>query len=133
MEVILKEDYPSLGYVGDRIAVKPGFARNFLLPRGIATEAFSNNARLLKHRLDGINAKRNRLKAEATEVAKRYEGLTLEFKLKMAGQERTFGSITARDIELALKEKDLVVDRRQIKFGEAVKRVGTYQVQIKLH
>ena len=64
MDVILREDFPSLGYIGDRVKVKPGYARNFLIPRGVAIEASSRNAKLLNHKLSGIMAKRIKLKAD---------------------------------------------------------------------
>lgn len=133
MEVILTTDYPALGYVGDKVAVRPGFARNYLLPRGIAVEALSRNAKLLKHRMTAIQAKRLKLKMHAEEVAKRFEGILLEFTLKMSDQGRSFGSVTVKDIEEALKAKGLEVDRKQIRLQDAVKRAGTYEATVKLH
>jgi large subunit ribosomal protein L9 len=133
MEVILTENFPSLGYVGDKVSVKPGYARNFLLPRGVAIEAFSHNAKMLNHRLAGVNAKRARLKNQAGEVAKQFDGLTLEYTLKIGGEGRSFGSITTRDIEASLKEKGLEVDRKQIRLSDVIKRAGEYTASIKLH
>lgn len=133
MEVILNQDFPALGYVGDRVSVKPGYARNFLLPRGIAVEALSRNAKLLKHRMAGITAKRLKLKAEAETVAGRFAGIVLEFTLKMSGQGRSFGSITLKDIQDSLKDKGLVVDRKQIRLLDSLKRAGSYEAFVKLH
>ena len=105
MNVILQSDFPSLGYVGDLVAVKPGYARNYLIPRGVAVEASSANARLLKHRMDGINAKKMKLKVEAEALAARMSVVTLEFMIKMGGGGRSFGAITVKDIDAARKAK----------------------------
>jgi len=133
MNVILQQDYPSLGYVGDLIGVKPGYARNFLIPRGIAVEASSHNARLLKHRMDGINAKKMKLKVEAEALSGKLGAVSLDFTLKMGSGGRSFGAITAKDIEAALKTQGFALDRKQIRLIEPIKRPGEYKVGIKLH
>lgn len=133
MEVILQQDFPSLGYVGDRVAVRNGYARNYLIPRGIAVEAFSHNARLLNHRMAGIIAKRKRLKAEAEALASSLAKVELEFTLKQGAQGRSFGSITSKDIEVALKEKGFTIDRKQVKVTEQLRKAGTFTVEVKLH
>jgi len=133
MEVILREDYISLGYVGDTVRVRRGFARNFLIPRGIAIEASSDNERQLKHKLSGIIAKRIKKKAEAEEYAKVLGQVTVEFTLKMGAQGKSFGSITGRDVEASLKSLGYQVDRRQIRVNEAIRSPGVYAVEIKLH
>lgn len=133
MEVILQEDYPVLGYVGDKVKVKGGYARNFLIPRGIALEANTPNAKLLKHRAAQILAKKAKLKAAAQETAKQYEGLILEFVLKIGEKGKSFGAVTLKDIEVALAAKNFVVDRKQIRIAETIKAGGDYRVDIKLH
>lgn len=133
MEVILKEDYLSLGYVGDRIKVRGGFARNFLLPRGIAIEASARNTRVLNHQLAAILAKRMKRKAEAEEFGKVVSGIIVEFTLKVGEQGRSFGSVTARDIETALKSLGYTVDRKQIRIGDAIRAAGMHKVDVKLH
>jgi large subunit ribosomal protein L9 len=133
MNVILQQDYPSLGYVGDRIAVRPGYARNFLIPRGIAVEASSHNARLLKHRMDGINAKKMKLKVEADALGAKLGVVTLDFTLKMGSGGRSFGAITAKDVEAALTSQGFTLDRKQVKLLEPIKKPGEYKVAIKLH
>jgi large subunit ribosomal protein L9 len=133
MEVILQENFHALGYVGDLVKVKPGYARNFLIPRGIAVEASSRNERVLKHRLSSINAKKVKLRGEATEFAKRLEGVVLEFTLKVGSGGRSFGSVSSRDIEAQLKEKGFELDKRQIRLIEPIRRAGESSVQIKLH
>ncbi|MBX7144750.1 MAG: 50S ribosomal protein L9 [Oligoflexia bacterium] len=133
MEVILQENYPSLGYVGDRVSVKGGFARNFLIPRGIAVEASMRNERLLKHRLQHIIAKRIRMRSEAEAFAKQLGETRLEFTLKMSDGGKSFGAITSRDVEAGLKAKGIEVDRRQIRLTETLRKAGDYQVAVKLH
>lgn len=133
VEVILREDFPSLGYVGDKVSVRAGYARNFLLPRGIAVEAFSHNERMMRHQMSGIMSKRAKLKAEAVTLQGRLEGVELSFAVKIGSQGKLFGSITAKDIEAQLKEKGFAIDRKQIKLVEQMKKAGTYKVQVKLH
>jgi large subunit ribosomal protein L9 len=133
MEVILKEDFPSLGYIGDKVNVKPGYARNFLVPRGIALESSSRNAKLLKHNLQGINAKKIRRKAEADEYARKLQEVNLEFTLKIGGHGKSYGSISTRHIEQAFKESGHDIDKRQITLSEPIRSAGKFSVHVKLH
>lgn len=133
MQLILRENYPSLGYVGDVVTVKKGFARNFLIPRGIASEASSRSARMFKHILSGIEAKKNRLKAEAEEYAKELESLTLEYTLKVGSEGKSFGSITLKDVHKTLVEKEHALERKQLRLGEVIKSPGEYTVTVQLH
>lgn len=133
MEVILQQDYPSLGYIGDRVKVKRGYARNFLIPRGVALESSLRNEKVLKHHLGSISARKVRMRGEAQDAATKFESLRLEFFLRMGGAGKTFGSVTARDIEGALKKEGLVVDKRQIILAEPIKKAGEHKVSVKLH
>ena len=133
MEVILRVDYPLLGFMGDKVKVKDGFARNFLFPKGIAVESSSSGGRFLKHIMDGLNAKKAKKKLEAQDLAKRIEEIKLDFVLKLGEQGKSFGSVTAHDIELGMKAKGFEIERRQIRLHEAIKSGGTFPVQIKLH
>lgn len=133
MEVILQQDYPSLGYVGDTVRVRPGYARNFLLPRGIALEAFTTNANLLKHRMAAVNAKKAKLRGQAEEFATKIQTVKLEFTLRVGSGGRTFGSISSKEIEVALKKEGVELDRRQIKLLEPLRKLGEHKVSVKLH
>jgi large subunit ribosomal protein L9 len=133
MEVILREDFISLGYIGDKVKVRRGFARNFLIPRGIAVEASSANERALQHKLGAIVAKRLKKKAEAQAFGQVLQQVTVELTLKVGGQGKSFGSITAKDIEDALKGLGYAVDRRQIRLAEVIKGAGLYKVDVRLH
>ncbi|MCB0311487.1 MAG: 50S ribosomal protein L9 [Bdellovibrionales bacterium] len=133
MEIILTQDYPSLGYVGDRVAVARGYARNYLIPRGMAVEVGSLSAKKLQHRLAGINAHKARLKKEAEAKAAELRQAKLEFVLKIGEHGKSFGSVTARDLELKLIEQGFSLDRKQIRLHDSIKSGGTFEVEIKLH
>lgn len=133
MEVILREDYISLGYTGDKVKVRRGFARNFLIPRGIAVESTSTNEKQLRHKLSAIVSKRIKKKAEAEAFAKVLGQVIVEFTVKVGAQGKSFGSITSRDIESSLKSLGYEVDRRQIRINETIKGPGVYTVEVKLH
>lgn len=133
VQVILQEDFPLLGYVGDMVTVKPGYARNFLVPRGIAVPAASANGRLLKHRIEGIQAKRAKLKAQAQEFGTRLQGANLEFTLKVGEHGKIFGAVTAKDIEAQFKTKGFDINKKQIRLAEPLKAQGAFRVEIKVH
>lgn len=133
MEVILKENYPSLGYVGDRVSVRGGYARNFLIPRGIAVEGSKRNTRVLTHLLTAINAKRVKLRGQAQEFAAKIEAVSMEFTLKLGKGGKSFGSITARDVLVELEKKGVALDRRQVRLVDIVKGAGDYVAEVKLH
>ncbi len=133
MEVILREDFLTLGYVGDTVKVRRGFARNYLIPRGIAVEASSGNERQLKHKLSAIIAKRIKKKTEAEEFGRVLSQVSVELTLKVGAQGKSFGAITGKDIEAGLKDLGYDVDRRQIKLADPLRSAGSYDVEIKLH
>lgn len=133
MEVILREDFLSLGYVGDTVRVKRGFARNYLIPRGIAVESSTTNEKVLKHKLAAIVSKRIKKKAEAEQFAKILEQVIVEFTLKVGAKGKSFGSVTAKDVEASLKVLGYEVDRRQIRVIEAIRGPGAHKVEVKLH
>ena len=134
MQVILRENYPSLGFIGDTVAVKRGFARNFLIPRGVAIEAGNKrNKKEVEHFVNAINAKKRKMKGEAELVAQKIGDLKLKFTLKMGRKGKAFGSISSSDIEKGINEKGIELDRRQIKLLEPIKLPGEYVIDAKLH
>ncbi|MCB0337148.1 MAG: 50S ribosomal protein L9, partial [Bdellovibrionales bacterium] len=133
MEVILAQDFGALGFVGDRVVVKNGYARNFLFPRGIAVEASSRNAKLLKHQVAQIFAKKAKLKGEAQTRAQAFSAVPMTFTLKVTDRGRTFGSITTRDIEKRFSENGFPVHRRQIVLQDSIRSLGEFPIQVKLH
>jgi large subunit ribosomal protein L9 len=122
-----------LGYIGDSVTVRRGFARNFLIPRGIAVEVSSKNARALAHRMEHINALKARKKKEAETYGKDIAGLVVEFHLKLGSGGKVFGSVTTKDIEAALRARGFPIDKKQIKLSEPIKLPGDHRVQVKLH
>lgn len=135
MDIILKQDINNLGYKDDIVAVKPGYARNFLIPQGMAILATERNRKILAEELRQRAHKEEKIKNEAVEKAKALEGLKLRIPAKAAATGKIFGSVNNIMIANAIKETcNLDVDRKQIVINEdAVKEVGEYKAKVKLH
>ena len=133
VKVVLLENYPQLGYVGDIVKVKPGYARNWLVPKGLAAPVRDREARVVAHLMNGVRAKKTRLRAEAQGLADTIAAVTLEFTLQLGSQGKVFGAVTSRDIEAALKGRNIKLDRRQIRLAEPLRTFGEHSVEIKLH
>jgi large subunit ribosomal protein L9 len=132
VEVILRDDVPNLGKIGDVVRVKPGYARNFLLPRRLAVEANSKNLRVLEHQKRIIAAKADRDRKAAETHAKQIDGLELRVQARAGEEGRLFGSVTNLDIERLLAARGVEVDRRRIQLEEPIKQVGTYAVVVQV-
>ena len=132
MEVVLKEDIENLGHMGDVVKVKDGYARNYLLPRGLVVLANKKNLKALEHEQRMIAQRRERLTKEAQGISAKLAGVSLEFTAKVGEEGRLFGSVTSMDIEKALKEKGHDVERRRIVLHEPIKQVGEYEIPIRL-
>jgi large subunit ribosomal protein L9 len=133
MKLILREDVENLGKGGDLVDVKPGFGRNYLLPRGLAVVANTKNVRELEHQKTVASAKAAKLKASAEAVAKRLAETPVVLRRKAGEQDKLFGSVTAIDIAEALAARGLQLDRRAIDLAEPIKTVGDFEVPVKLH
>ena len=133
MKLILREDVENLGRGGDVVDVKPGYGRNFLLPRGLAVVANPKNLREIEHQKAVASAKAAKLKASAEAVAKRLSETPVTLKRKVGEQDKLFGSVTALDIAEALSARGLQLDRRSIDLPEPIKTVGDFEVPVKLH
>ena len=133
MKLILREDVENLGKGGDLVDVKPGYGRNFLLPRGLAVTANPKNVRELEHQKKMAEAKAAKLKASAQAVAKRLADTPVALKRKVGEQDKLYGSVTALDIVEALAARGLQLDRRTIDLAEPIKTVGDFEVPVKLH
>lgn len=133
MQVILKADVKNLGQVGAVINVKDGYARNFLIPKGLAIEANPKNIKSLEHEKRKIEdiVRKNKLSAE--NLLSRLNDLTLTIKAKAGEEEKLFGSITSMDIVEALKNHGFVIDKRKVLLEEPIKRLGDYSTNIKIH
>ena len=135
VKVILREDVPKLGSAGEIVSVKPGYARNYLLPRGMAYEATEANVRQLEEEKRRAEQRARREYLEARRRAAALEGISLTFRARAGEESKLFGSITAADIAERLNEQglDFEVDRRAIVLEEPIKSLGVYSVPIHLH
>lgn len=129
-EVILREDLPHLGDIGDVVRVRTGYARNYLLPRGLAVEANRKNLRQLEHAKRLVNDKIERDKKKAQTAASKLHGLPLIMTAKAGEGGRLFGSITNIDIERRLAEIGHQIDRRKIFLETPLKELGTHAVEV---
>src|SRR4029077_17420981 len=132
VEVILRDDVPHLGKIGDVVRVKPGYARNFLFPRGLAIEASGRNLRVLEHQKRVIGAKAERERKSADAVAKSLEGMKLSVTARAGEEGRLFGSVTNLDVERLLADKGFQIDRRRIALGEPIKQLGTFPIVVQV-
>ena len=133
VEVILTEDISTLGSAGEVVRVRPGYARNYLLPQGKAMLATKGRVRELEHKRRVIEEKIRKEVGGHELVAKRLEQTELEFQV-LAGEEgKLFGSITNADIAGRLGEQGIKLDRRKIELVEPIKQLGEYKVTLKLH
>ncbi len=133
MKVILREDVDNLGKGGEVVDVKPGYGRNFLLPRGLAVPANPKNVRELEHQRQIATAKAAKMKASAEAVAKRLAETPISLKRKVGEQDKLYGSVTAMDVAEALVARGLQIDRRSIDLAEPIKTTGDFEVAVKLH
>jgi large subunit ribosomal protein L9 len=133
MEVILREEVEKLGARGAVVKVKPGFARNYLMPRRLAVPATEANKKIVEQERQSWLRKEAKVQADAEALAKLMTGLTLEFTRKAGEEDHLFGSVTAMDIENALSEKKYSIERKKIQLDEAIKTLGDHKVTIKLH
>lgn len=133
MEVILREDIDKLGSRGQVVSVAAGYARNFLLPRKLAVPATEANRKIVEQERQAHLRKEAKLKAEAEDLGKLVEGVTVTFAQKAGEADQLFGSVTAKDIAEALERQNFHLDRRKIELDEPIKQLGEYKVPIRLH
>ena len=133
MKLILREDVENLGKGGELVEVRPGYGRNFLIPRGLAVVANARNVRELEHQRKVAEAKAAKLKQSAEAVAKRLAETPVTLVRKVGEQDKLYGSVTALDIAEALAARGLQIDRRSIDLAEPIKTVGDHEVPVKLH
>jgi large subunit ribosomal protein L9 len=132
MEVILREDVQNLGTVGDIVKVKPGFARNYLLPRGLAVVADRRNVHVLAHQKRIVADKRERDRRHAETAAQKLSSLRVTIKARAGEEGKLFGSVTNIDIEKALAEQGVTVERRRIRLDEPIKSIGEHLIPVHL-
>jgi large subunit ribosomal protein L9 len=133
MEVILHQDVDRLGKAGQVIKVKDGFARNFLIPNGLAVPMTSSNLKRLEEERQKKTRQEDKVKKEAESIKEKIAGLSLTMPVLVQEEEKLYGSITAQDIITALKEEGFAIDKSAVLLEEPIKGLGIYEVGIKLH
>ena len=132
MQVILTQDVDNLGKAGELVSVRPGYGRNYLVPRGLAVSATVRNKNRLDHEKALIEKRVAKERATATEIAGRINGMTLQFERQVGEDEKLFGSVTSRDIAEQLKRANVEIDHRWVALDQPVKALGKYEVPVKL-
>lgn len=132
MKVILIQDVPSLGKAGAVVDVREGYARNYLLPRGLAREATEGQLRALEQERAARERKLARERQRAVEVAHALQSRPVRIRAKAGAGGKLFGSVTAQQVAEALRQMGFEVDRRQVELAEPIKAVGTYRVTVRL-
>ncbi|HYY25338.1 MAG TPA: 50S ribosomal protein L9 [Candidatus Udaeobacter sp.] len=132
MEVILKEDIANLGKIGEIVRVRDGYARNYLLPRGLVLVANKKNVATFEHQKKLVADQKQKIIKEAQAVGDQLAGVSLTVAMRAGEEGRLFGSVTNIQIEKALKAKGLNVERRKIHLPEPIKNLGEYEVPIRL-
>ena len=133
MKVILKENIDTLGHIGDIVKVAPGYARNYLLPKGFAVEATEKNAKALEHVKRQMAYKKDKVTAAAKLQIAALESLTVAIVHQAGVEGKLFGSVTNMEIAAFLKDKGIDIDRKKIVLSEPIKQLGEYSIPVKLH
>lgn len=132
MKVILKENVESLGKAGDTLKVADGYARNFLIPRGLAIEESSKSMKVLEQEKKIILQKVEKEKKKAELLLEKMKGVTCTISRRVGEQEKLFGSVTTKDIETSLLDQGIAIDRKTIVLEEPIKSLGEFPVKIRL-
>ncbi len=133
MEIILIEDVPHLGDMGDVVVVKPGYARNYLIPQKLALRASKGNKAHFEHQRRVIETRKEKLRAAAVELQQAIAGVSVILPRKAGENDKLYGSITKRDITTALAEAGHQVDPKKVILDNPLRELGIYKVMIKLH
>lgn len=132
MKVILQKDVKNLGKVGDLVSVSNGFARNYLFPRNLASEATEKRVREFEHLKKVAEIKKKKAVAERQEVIKKLSGITVNFKAPAGETDKLFGTVTNIDISNELEKQGFSIDRRDIHLEEPIKMLGQHKAMIRL-
>ncbi|MDA1081247.1 MAG: 50S ribosomal protein L9 [Gemmatimonadetes bacterium] len=133
MEVILREAVEKLGHPGDVVKVSPGFARNYLLPRGIAYEATPGNLKRIAQEKGRLEAAESTRRAAAQVIADSLEPISLTFSARVGDEGKLFGSVTSADIAEQLAAQGVHIEKRMIDLHDPIRALGVYKVPVKLH
>jgi large subunit ribosomal protein L9 len=132
IQVILQQDMKNLGKSGELVRVRPGYARNYLIPRSLAMPATVHNVKQVEHAQRISAGRAAKARGEATALAEKIAGITVTLERKVGEEDRLFGSVTTKDIATALKEKGVEIDRKRLDLPDAIRTAGTFNVKAKL-
>ena len=132
IQVVLQEDVEKVGSLGELVKVRPGFARNFLIPRNLAVPATTAQINRLNHEKAVALVRAERLKKEAREAASKLEALTLRLARAVGEDDKLFGAVTAKEIHAAAEAQGVKFDRKKMHLAEPLKAIGTFEVPVKL-
>jgi large subunit ribosomal protein L9 len=133
MKVILKENIDTLGHIGDIVKVAPGYARNYLIPKGFAIEATTRNAKALEHAKRQMDYKKNKVKEQALSLASKIEALTIVLTHQAGEGDKLFGAVTNMELAENLKNQGIEIDRKKIVLAEPIKHLGEFSASVKIH
>ena len=131
MQIILTKDVDNLGRAGDLVRVKPGYGRNFLLPRGLALPATKANIRQLEHHRRAIAAEQAKIRSEHEAKAAQLASAVVSIPRKVGAENKMYGSVSTKDISEALAAQNVVIDRKLIKLPDPIKQVGEHEVEVR--
>lgn len=131
LQVILTKDVHNLGRAGELVRVRPGYGRNYLLPRGLALIATAANLAQLEHHRREIAAQHAKVRAEHEAKAKQLQNAVVSIPRKVGAEDRMFGSVSSKDIAEALARQNVEIDRKLIKLDEPIKQIGEHEVEIR--
>jgi len=133
MKIILRQDYESLGTTGDVVDVKPGYARNYLIPKNIAMKLTKGNLKILDVERQRLEMQQNRELREARALAEKLEKVSVTASVTVGEDDRIFGTVTSQNIADLLQDKGYTIDKKNIIIDEPVKALGIFPVTVKLH
>jgi large subunit ribosomal protein L9 len=133
MEIILRHAIENLGKPGDVVTVSPGYARNYLLPRGFAYEATPGNLKRISQEKSRLEAAENERRDAAQQLASKLEEVSLTFSARVGDEGKLFGSVTAADIAQQLEAQGYTIEKRQIDLHDPIKTLGVFRVPVRLH
>jgi large subunit ribosomal protein L9 len=133
MKVVLKDDIKNIGKMGQIVDVTAGYARNYLVPRGLAVEANTKNIKSLEHQKRIIQDNATKIKNSAQDLSNKISTITLVIKAKSGDEGKLFGSVTTMDIAELLQKEGIEIDKKKISLDEPIKRLGAYAVNVKIH
>ncbi len=132
MKIILQEEVPSLGSIGDLVNVKAGYARNYLFPKNLAVIADKVGVKQLEQIKKQLEVKRLKKAEEAKGLAGKIEGMSITINKKVGEEEKIFGTVTSQEIADLIKEEGIEISKKQIQISEEIKKIGVYHADITL-